>query len=64
VKRPQDPTRCPLCGRRALTLVTDGLVGRDVVPPFFTVGQSRIETRMVPAPFIACMACDYCEEVR
>jgi hypothetical protein len=67
VKRPitRDAIRCPQCGGR-LRLVIDGLVGRLFVPNYYIVerGPRQFEWRMVPAPFVACSRCEFCEEVR
>lgn len=59
--KPQ-PARCPECGG-VLNIILDGLVGRLMAPSFFTLGKSRVETVMAPAPFVACSACEFCEEV-
>jgi hypothetical protein len=53
---------CPECGG-LLALVTDGAIGRLVAPPFFIVGTSRLVEVRVPAPFVACTACEFCLEI-
>jgi hypothetical protein len=54
--------RCPECGG-VVVLVTDGLVGRLMAPPFFIRGRSELTYEMHPAPFAACTACEFCLEI-
>jgi len=53
---------CPECGS-SLQVVTDGLVGELRAPAFFTLGVSRLEYVMRPAPFVACTGCEFCLEI-
>jgi hypothetical protein len=57
-----EPPVCPECGGR-MQLVTDGLVGRWMAPPFFIVGRSRLRLDLVARPFGACTECEFCIEV-
>ena len=57
-----DRATCPECGG-AVVLVTDGLVGKLIAPAFLVRGKERPRWRMVPAPFGACMSCEFCIEV-
>lgn len=52
---------CPECGA-ALQLVADGQTERQYPGAFHVIG-SRIESRVVPASFLACSGCEFCIEV-
>ncbi len=53
---------CPLCGG-SCERVTDGAVGRLVLPPFSTT-ETRPTVRLALVPFWACASCEFCEEAK
>ena len=53
-------TACPECGG-TLQRITDGLVAVPFGEAFHTRG-TKIPIRLVPRPFLACSACEYCTD--
>lgn len=54
--------RCPECQSGRLSVVTDGLVGHLYMKGYH-LRDEPLELRMVPRPFFACNACEFCLEI-
>jgi hypothetical protein len=54
------PRECPACGGR-LELVMDGEIAIPFAPAFQR-RDAEIEIRLVARPFLACTACEHCEQ--